>query len=29
MSATEAGDSNPLWFQQRLKVKFTKINVPN
>lgn len=29
MSATEAGDANPLWFQQRLKVKFTKTNVPN
>lgn len=29
MAATEAGDQNPLWFQQRLKVLFTKANVPN
>ena len=28
-AATEAGDANPLWFQQRLKVLFTKVNVPN
>ena len=29
MAATEAGDANPLWFQQRLKVVFTKMGVPN
>lgn len=28
-TATEAGDANPLWFQQRLKILFTKTGVPN
>lgn len=28
-TALAAGDTNPLWFQQRLKISFRKTGVPN